>query len=115
MGLKKVNYFSKVYNQYVRNANKRDLEFNLDIDTFIKLVLLNCHYCGCEPSKIFSDGKKSINPVLCNGIDRLDSKVGYTINNSVPCCHVCNRAKMDMGVEEFYEWITRIHNKQVGY
>ena len=50
------------------------------------------------------------------GIDRYDSKLGYTIENSVPCCKNCNRAKSDLSFEDFklhikkiYEWL---HQKE---
>lgn len=40
----------------------------------------------------------------CNGIDRVDSSKGYTVENSVACCKYCNTAKNTMTESEFYTW-----------
>lgn len=40
-----------------------------------------------------------------NGLDRIDNSVGYTEDNCVPCCAVCNRAKNSMGYNEFIEYL----------
>ena len=45
-----------------------------------------CHYCG---------GVKSM------GLDRVDNARGYTMDNVVPVCTVCNLMKKDMPPEEF--------------
>ena len=45
----------------------------------------------------------------CNGIDRIDSSKGYTVENSVPCCKYCNTAKNTMSVDEFLKWIGRVY------
>ena len=45
----------------------------------------------------------------CNGIDRIDSSKGYTVENSVACCKYCNTAKNTMSVDEFLKWIGRVY------
>ena len=40
-------------------------------------------------------------PVRINGIDRINSDKGYTIDNCVPCCAQCNHMKLDYTTEEF--------------
>ena len=45
-----------------------------------------------------------------NGVDRLDSSIGYEKFNCAPCCFKCNRAKDTMSSEEFIDHIERIHN-----
>jgi hypothetical protein len=40
-----------------------------------------------------------------NGIDRVDSKFGYTIENSVTCCALCNYTKNDT---PYPEWIAHM-------
>ena len=42
------------------------------------------------------------------GIDRYDNTLGYTLENSVPCCKQCNRIKTDMAASEFAERLERI-------
>ena len=47
---------------------------------------------------------------LVNGIDRLDSSKGYTINNCVPCCSKCNLMKSNFKKEDFLQHISKIYN-----
>lgn len=46
------------------------------------------------------------------GIDRLNNDKGYTVENIVSCCSICNKAKSNLTMEEFLAWIERIkiHN-----
>lgn len=44
-----------------------------------------------------------------NGIDRIDSNIGYTKENSVSCCKFCNFAKHTMSESDFYKWIRRVY------
>ena len=54
-----------------------------------------CHYCGVRG-----------NPRL--GIDRKDNDLCYTLANSVPCCKLCNRAKLTQTYEEFQSYLQRV-------
>ena len=47
---------------------------------------------------------KYSNTYTYSGIDRVDSNIGYEINNVVSCCNICNRAKSNMKLDEFNEW-----------
>ena len=40
-----------------------------------------------------------------NGIDRKDSNLGYTNENCVPCCKVCNNGKRDLPYSEWLEYL----------
>jgi len=75
----------------------------------------NCYWCGVPPSSTHKDhlrtGKIMSGLVIkYNGVDRVDNSKGYTVENSVPCCKYCNRAKNDMTVTQFMEWNKRIYN-----
>ena len=48
-----------------------------------------------------------------NGVDRIDSSLGYTIDNCVACCDKCNYAKHDLSTEDFKEWIIKIYNNLI--
>jgi hypothetical protein len=50
--------------------------------------------------------EKSI--IKINGIDRADNALGYTVENSVSCCKICNIAKRDLTIEEFIFWGKRL-------
>ena len=56
-----------------------------------------------------SQKRLSDHVLKCNGIDRVDSSKGYTLENSVPCCKYCNIAKHTMTSTEFYAWVRRVY------
>jgi hypothetical protein len=100
-----VNY---VFSTYKRNARLRNLDFNLTKEQFYLISTKNCIYCGCAPTKASGySGKKNSPKFIYNGIDRKDNKKGYCIENSVPCCTICNRAKGDLTEEQWKDWIER--------
>jgi hypothetical protein len=70
----------KLYD-YKRSARKRGLVFELTDDETLKLVQSSCNYCGIYDMEIIL------------GIDRIDSNLGYTKKNTVPCCEQCNLMK----------------------
>lgn len=55
--------------------------------------------------------QKFIEAYINNGIDRIDNNKGYTIDNVVPCCKMCNQAKNDYTLQEFQDWVEKIYNK----
>ena len=89
----------------------------LGLNTFSELSKSKCKYCGLEHSKEIEDRlnegklkKRLSNEVLkINGIDRIDSNIGYTKENSVACCKYCNFAKHTMSEDDFYKWIKRVY------
>lgn len=100
---------NKLYTHYRHGATKtRKLEFSLTREEFFQIVGQNCSYCGAAPSNVFTI--KSGDSFVYNGIDRKDNSVGYQLSNAVPCCKICNYAKMQMSILEFKEWITRIYS-----
>lgn len=100
-----VNY---VFSTYKRNAKIRGLEFNLTKEQFYLISTKECIYCGSKPSKASGySGKKNSPKFIYNGIDRKDNTIGYSIENSVPCCTICNRAKGNLTELEWRGWIER--------
>jgi len=89
--------------QYKIHAKNRNIPFDLSEDDFINLIDKKCYYCDSEPSNV----KKTKNfkeGLLYSGIDRKYSKKGYTKENCVPCCSICNYAKSNLPIEKFQEW-----------
>lgn len=97
---------------------------DLTFDQFLKLSQQICFYCGIEPSnstnrldteRVNNRRKREnqfvgeIGTFVYNGLDRVDSNGKHDLNNVVPCCYPCNWAKLDMSVEEFKAWITRLY------
>lgn len=99
--------FNSIYSEYKKRAIKRNLEFSLERDYFKEITLKACTYCGTDPSQ-FRALNGMYGTYVYNGIDRVDSDKGYTVDNCVPCCAICNRAKYVLSVEEFQEWINRL-------
>lgn len=46
--------------------------------------------------------------MLLNGIDRIDSDLGYVDGNVKSCCFICNRAKGNLSIIDFRKWIDNI-------
>lgn len=106
-------------------SRNRNIPWRLSLKKAAQIIKQNCYYCGIEPNMVFNSmrSRKSaekINSKMSkehiesgsikyNGIDRLDSKLGYTILNVVPCCKTCNFAKNELTINEFYNWIQRIY------
>jgi hypothetical protein len=99
--------YRDMYRHYKDSARKRKYSFNLNYDDFITLITGDCRYCGRKPfnKREVTDARKSIwhdgEYVLVNGVDRINSKLGYTLKNCVPCCKTCNFAKSDMTISEW--------------
>lgn len=63
-----------------RSANKREYEWNLTFDEYLKIIESNsCHYCEQPLSETGW------------GLDRMNDEPFYTTENSVPCCGRCNK------------------------
>lgn len=101
--------FREVVDSYKRNALKFHRALLLSEVDFRELTQQCCHYCGQPPSLIRKTRTKSSWGDYCyNGLDRKDNSLGYTKENCLPCCNVCNRAKRDMTYSDFIEYINRI-------
>lgn len=96
-----------LFRQYQQSARVRKIEFVLSLEEFEKLTLFDCHYCGSAPSKVSAARYSKKNPHTWNGIDRKDNSSAYILENCVPCCTTCNRAKSVLGYDEFISWIKR--------
>jgi hypothetical protein len=97
----------KLYYRYRHAAKRRDLAFDLDLDTFRDLTSGPCRYCGTDPNYLMRS-KSDHSEYSYNGVDRLDSDVGYVSENVVTCCATCNRMKSDHPVGEFVRHLRRV-------
>lgn len=107
--------FNVMYYTYKLHATERNLAFDLDTNQFRRLTQGNCFYCGDKPNALFKP-KSPNGGYLSNGVDRTDNSIGYTVENSVTCCRVCNQMKSDRSYEDFITqcWkITRGHKPSV--
>jgi hypothetical protein len=84
------------YRDYKKGAKKRGLVFELSIEYFQEHWNDDCYYC-----------RDKVNGA---GFDRIDNDIGYTIENSVPCCGMCNRMKSIFNQNELIEKCNKISN-----
>lgn len=100
-----------LFSQYLKTALKNDRGFELDREKFDAFIKSNCYYCGCPPSqiqKLRRKGKPIDVGFRYNGIDRINSEIGYIKDNVRPCCFSCNSMKSDMSISEFKQCVTKI-------
>lgn len=84
-----------VYSQLKYQANKRGYSFEIDYEYYLKnLANAKCVYCGSDNTK--------------HWIDREKNEIGYTVENSVPCCELCNKSKMNRTKESFIEHCKKV-------
>ena len=67
--------------QYKANALKRKRCWELSDEDACSMMLDTCYYCGQDASEKLL------------GIDRKNNSLGYSYENSVPCCKECNFMK----------------------
>lgn len=94
---------------YKTSARKRGLEFSLSFENFKYLTGLSCNYCNEEPQEKIKNYRSVKGQIKFNGIDRVNNDLGYSLENCVPCCKDCNRAKQCMSEEDFINLIQKIY------
>lgn len=100
-GIKRAPYTSKLparYRSYLNRANKKCIAFELSVEEFDHILGHNCVYCG--------SGNKI-------GIDRKDSRVGYTLDNCQPACATCNLMKYTWTEEVFLRHVLNIYKHRL--
>jgi hypothetical protein len=77
------------YETYKRSANDRNLIFHINYENYVNIVENSCYYCNEIQERGF------------NGIDRINSTIGYEIENCVSCCQMCNYLKGSLSDNAF--------------
>jgi hypothetical protein len=111
--------YKKSYTSLKRISKKHKEKLELSLEEWMEKVNDNCFYCGLPPQDIhfsyskkrYSKGIDEDNRETFNGIDRIDSSIGYTLDNTVSCCNMCNRMKSDFLQNEFFNKIELIYIK----
>lgn len=99
----------KIYNKTLKSrylrlrtgAKRRGIDVSLSFEEYATLTSLLCYYCDGELPKVG------------HGLDRVNSDLGYTLDNVRPCCSVCNTAKSSLTEAEFFGWVVRVYHKSV--
>src|SRR5260370_33511777 len=84
----------QVFRQYQRKAKQRGLSFTLTLDQFISILAKPCFYCG-ETYEI-------------RGLDRVDNRLSYYVENLVAACSECNFMKRVMTKDRFIRRAVKI-------
>ena len=99
VNLKKIHEYdatpARRFKQYKYNAKHHKLVLDIILEDFMRIIEQPCYYCGG----------------VGYGIDRLDSKVGYTKDNIVSCCSKCNYMKQELLPEDFIKQCRTISNR----
>jgi len=94
--LAKLN-INNCFKSYIKEAQRRSIEFHLLKEDFLNIIKTPCYYCGeINEEKQF------------NGIDRLDSNKNYILENCVSCCSLCNYLKNKIPVDIFIKRVRHI-------
>jgi hypothetical protein len=86
-----VGALKNLFVNYKAAAKGRKLQFDLSEEQFENLIKDKCFYCESEPKTLHRT--KYGDEMFWNGIDRVDSKLGYCLENCVTACKSCNLAK----------------------
>jgi hypothetical protein len=102
------------YSDYRIKARQRNYNFDITLEYFSEKIKEKCYYCNSEPKNIKKPSKrrkwKENQVVLAyNGLDRVDNTKGYTVENTVSCCSMCNIAKSKTDVNVFYQWVNDVY------
>jgi 5-methylcytosine-specific restriction endonuclease McrA len=108
------NAISLTLYAYRKHAKKRGLTFDLDRKTLARLIEHPCFYCGkIGTNRTYAYKKPNEEDVFYhNGIDRIENEKGYTIENSVSCCKLCNHMKWSLSFKEWIEHMQTVLNTQ---
>ena len=82
------------FRSYKHGAKRRGFEWDLTLEQFHSFWYVNCHYCGDEIQGV--------------GIDRVNSNLGYSEDNCVPCCQICNEMKLDYPLSDWLKQVRKI-------
>lgn len=101
--------FNATYNDYIYSSKEREIDFFITKEEFKMLTSKNCYYCERPPSSHRTKKETYNGDYIYNGLDRVDNSKPYILDNVVPCCKICNYAKGNMSVDEFFKWIISVY------
>ena len=91
--------YTPVYSSYVTSANRKKLVFKINKSVFMIITNRPCYMCGKQTTKEHQ-----------NGLDRIDSSIGYLENNVYSCCGNCNYMKKNYSYKRIIDKCVMIYN-----
>ncbi len=107
VGLRKLYYRYKYRSKLYHKE-----QFKISLNKFKELTSKNCFYCG-RPPETSSMSKSNYSNYVYNGLDRIVSSRGYTEDNVITACGICNKMKLNHSFEEFKNQIKKIYKHWV--
>lgn len=90
------------FNRSKRKCFREERAWKITFQEYERIIDNPCHYCGQKHDECGT------------GLDRIDSSIGYTLDNVVSCCGVCNMMKQSFDFEVFINYIQKIYNNVFG-
>ena len=100
-----LNSLMSVYKDRARKKYK--CEFSIPKSNFKELCKKDCNYCGSSPKNVMSK-ERCNGAFVYNGLDRVDPSKGYTLDNVVPSCAICNKMKGSLFPDGFLTHIRKV-------
>jgi hypothetical protein len=107
-GVASRNAVLSCYRQKARHAGR---VWALSDEDFDRTAGGLCYYCGIPPSNETNHPNNNGN-FIYNGIDRLNSELGYLLANVVSCCWTCNWMKRNLPPDKFLAHVKQIQAYQ---
>ena len=108
-------FVSKIYNDAIKNAKRRNIYFNIgknDIIDIYNTQSSKCCITNINMKYSIMKERKEGGPHILNpynmSIDRINSKKGYVKNNIQLVCAFVNRIKLDMSSLDMYELANKV-------
>lgn len=93
----------------LNRCNTKHIDVAITADEYIEKAKMNCHYCNAEPMPANGTARLGEGLLKIHGLDRIDSSLGYTNENTVSCCIICNTMKASLSTNEFLLHINKIY------
>lgn len=85
--------FEALYHVLINEASRKEKIIELSFEEFLEFTKeQKCHYCSVP--LIWSERiNRSIEPYIGTNLDRKDNSKGYSKENCVACCDLCNKTR----------------------
>ena len=92
------------------NCNKKNIKNSLSYNDIVKFTKISkCIYC--DSNIIWYKHAKSTKASLPYNLDRKNSSLGYSKENCVVCCSICNKVKNNIFTHEEFLLIGKVIKK----
>lgn len=100
----------QLFKSYRRGAKRNNRAFELSEESFRQIIKRDCFYCGAPPARRKTK-RGTHDEFEFNGVDRLDNSRGYSPDNCVAACKICNAMKATHSPVFFISHIEKISRK----